>query len=69
MQTTPISNLQQEPLRLQSKIDLFFDNCTIGTLLHRCGIRKIRGVSPREIVRAIFMLPFLGMNFYRGIVQ
>lgn len=69
MQTTPISNLQQEPLRLQSKIDLFFDNCTIGTLLHRCGIRKIRGCSPREIVRAIFMLPFLGMNFYRGIVQ
>lgn len=69
MQATPISNLQQEPWRLQSKIDLFFDNCTIGTLLHRCGIRKIRGVSPREIVRAIFMLPFLGMNFYRGIVQ
>jgi hypothetical protein len=51
-----------------SRIDLFFDNCTIGTLLHRCGIRKVRGASPTDIVRAIFVLPFIGTNFYRGIV-
>jgi hypothetical protein len=28
----------------------------------------MRGAAPKEIVRAIFMLPFFGMNFYRGIV-
>lgn len=68
MNATPISISQQEPSRLLSRIDLFFDNCTVGALLHRCGIRKMRGASPTAIVRAIFVLPFLGVNFYRGIV-
>ena len=68
MNITPISILQQDHSRLISRVDQFFDNCTIGTLLHRCGIRKMRGASPTAIVRAIFMLPFVGANFYRGIV-
>lgn len=68
MNTTPISIPQQDHSRLISRVDQFFDNCTIGTLLHRCGIRKMRGASPTVIVRAIFMLPFVGANFYRGIV-
>lgn len=68
MKITPNSIPQQDPSRLMSRIDQFFDNCTIGTLLHRCGIRKMRGASPTAIVRAIFKLPFIGVNFYRGIV-
>jgi hypothetical protein len=50
-----------------SRIDLFFDVCRIGTLLHRCGISKMRGASPTAIVWAIFALPFLGINSYCGI--
>jgi hypothetical protein len=41
----------------------------IGTLLNRSGISKLRGTSPLALFSAIFMLPFTGQNFYRGIVQ
>lgn len=53
---------------VQSKIDDFFDHFRIGTLLHRCGIRKRHGYSVRSLIQTIFMLPFLGKNFFRGIV-
>lgn len=69
MDTTAKLTDWQAAMRLQGRIDSFFDNCTIGTLLHRCGIRKARGASPLAIVKAIFALPFKGQNFYRGIVQ
>jgi hypothetical protein len=60
---------QQEAIRLNNKIDTFFDNFTIGTLLNRSGIRKLRGVSPVILLKAIFILPFEGNNFFRGIVS
>jgi hypothetical protein len=41
----------------------------IGTILNRSGISKLRGASPLALFSAIFMLPFTGQNFYRGIVQ
>jgi hypothetical protein len=35
---------QQEAIRLDNKIDTFFDNLTIGTSLNRAGIPKLRGL-------------------------
>jgi len=58
----------QEILHVQSKIDSFFDRFRIGTLLHNCGIRKRHGHSVRSLTQAIFTLPFVGKNFFRGIV-
>lgn len=58
---------QQEAIRLHNKIDTFFDNFTIGTLLNKSGIRKTRGISPVTLLKAIFVLPFEGNNFFRGI--
>lgn len=60
---------QQEAKRLESKITSFFDDFKIGTLLNRCGIRKLRGVSPLTLFMSIFVLPFEGNNFFRGIVK
>ena len=41
----------------------------IGTLLHKNGIRKLRGVSPLTLFSVIFSLPFEGVNFSKGIVK
>jgi hypothetical protein len=60
---------QQAARQLHSKIDLFFDNFAIGTLLNRAGIRKLRGASPASLFKAIFMLAFSRENFFRGIVE
>ena len=46
----------------------FFNRFQIGTLLHRCGIRKRHGHSVRSLTEAIFSLPFTRKNFFRGIV-
>lgn len=59
---------QQEAKQLKGKISTFINDCQIGTLMNRCGIRKVRGTSPLKLFTAIFMLPFEGNNFYRGIV-
>jgi hypothetical protein len=59
---------RQEAKRLQGRISSFFGDFQIGTLLNKSGIRKLRGVSPLTLFSAIFMLPFEGNNFYRGIV-
>ena len=60
---------QQEAKHLQSRISSFIGDYQIGTLLNRCGIRKLRGVSPLVLFSAIFQLPFEGNNFFRGIVK
>lgn len=59
---------QQEAMHLQSRISSFISEHQIGTLLNKCGISKLRGVSPLILFSAIFMLPFEGNNFFRGIV-
>ena len=59
---------QQEAKQLQSRISSFFVDFRIGTLLNKSGIRKLRGVSPMTLFSVIFMLPFAGNNFFRGIV-
>jgi hypothetical protein len=63
-----ISSDSQENIHIQSKIDDFFDRFRIGTLLHRCGMRKRHGHGVRSLTQAIFTLPFIGKNFFRGIV-
>ena len=59
---------QQEAKRLQSKIFSFIGDFQIGTLLNKSGVRKMRGTSPLMLFSVIFMLPFEGNNFFRGIV-
>jgi len=60
---------QQAAVHLHNRIDSFFDNFSIGTLLNRAGIRKLRGVSPTLVLKAIFMLPFEGATFFHSIVS
>ena len=55
-------------VNVQNKIDDFFNKFSIGTLLHRCGVRKRHGHSVRSLIETIFTLPFVGKNFFRGIV-
>ncbi len=69
MQTTQFFEAQQATKQLHSRITSFFETFTVGTLLNSSGIRKTRGASPLIIFQAIFMLPFQGDNFFRGIVQ
>jgi hypothetical protein len=64
-----IASESQENIHVQSKIDNFFDRFRIGSLLHRCGIRKRHGHGVRSLTQAIFTLPFVGKNFFRGIVN
>jgi len=63
-----IASKLQDNVHVQSKIDDFFDRFKIGTLLHRCGVQKRHGHGVRSLTQAIFTLPFLGKNFFRGIV-
>jgi hypothetical protein len=68
MDHTSIASQSQDPARVQSKIDDFFGRFKIATLMHRCGMRKHHGHSIRSLTQAIFTLPFVGKNFFRGIV-
>ena len=54
---------------LPGRIDDFMSRFKIGTLLNRAGIRKLRGLSPLLVFRAIFDLAFAGRNIYTGIMQ
>ena len=69
MDSTKQFQEQQEATRLNNKIFSFIADFQIGTLLNKCGIRKVRGASPLSLFNAIFVLPFEGNNFFRGIVN
>ncbi len=49
---------QQETKQLQSRISSFIGDYHVGTLLNKCGIRKLGGVSPLALFSVVFMLPF-----------
>ena len=68
MEHNRIGSEAQDSIHVSSKIHDFFDHFRIGTLLHQCGVRKRHGYSVRSLITAIFALPFLGKNFFRGIV-
>lgn len=58
----------QADIQIQGKIDDFFNKFSIATSLHKCGVRKRHGHSVRSLIMAIFTLPFVQKNFFRGIV-
>ena len=68
MEYNKIVSQTQVNIQVQSKINDFFNRFQIGTLMHRCGVRKRHGHSIHSLTEAIFILPFIGKNFYRGIV-
>ena len=68
MNHTRIASQSQAHIHVQSKIDDFFGRFKIATLMHGCGLRKHHGHSVRSLTEAIFTLPFVGKNFFRGIV-
>ena len=63
-----IASQSQDPVHVQSKIDDFFGRFKVATLMNQCGVRKHHGHSVRSLTKAIFTLPFVGKNFFRGIV-
>ena len=65
---TNIDAETQADIQILGKIDDFFNQFNIATFLHRCGIKKRHGHSVRSLIMAIFTLPFLEKNFFRGIV-
>jgi hypothetical protein len=68
MDHTSIVSQSQDPVHVQDRIDDFFGRFKIATLMHRCGIRKHHGHSVRSLTKPIFTLPFVGKNFFRGVV-
>ena len=58
----------QADICILGKIDDFFNRFKITSTLLRCGIRKRHGHSVRSLIMTIFTLPFVGKNFFRGIV-
>ncbi len=68
MDHTKIVSESQVDIHFHSKIDDFFDRFHIGTTMHRCGVRKRHGHGVRSLMETIFTLPFVGKNFFRGIV-
>jgi hypothetical protein len=69
MDYTQYHQEQQEAKRLHDRISSFLEDFKVGTLLGNSGIRKLRGAKPLPVFSAIFILPFGGNNFSRGIVQ
>jgi len=59
---------QAQEQRLSGSIENFFKEYHMGTLLHQCGIRKCRGISPMIVLHCLFVLSFLGNNIFRHMV-
>jgi hypothetical protein len=59
----------QDKIHQNGQIDPFFNTFTIGTLMDRAGIRKRYGYHVCSLINAIFTLPFIGKNFFRGIIN
>ena len=66
MQRTFTSHdMQANDQYITDRISYFFKQFQLGSLAHRCGIVKSKGVSPTELLLCIFSLPFLRLNLYR----
>ena len=63
-----IASQTQAEVNVLDQIDEFFSHFHVPTVLHRCGVRKRHGYTVRSLIKPIFPLPFLGKNFFRGIV-
>lgn len=66
MQATSIApDVQEKERHVTHRINAFFQQFKIGTLAHRCGITKAKGISPTTILLCLFSLPFQRLNLYR----
>ena len=63
--TSNDKEIQEKEQRITNRINWFFQQFTIGTLAHRCGITKAKGVSPTTLLLCLFSLPFQRLNLYR----
>ncbi len=68
MHHTTNASQSQDTIHINGQIDAFFKTFTIGTLMDRAGIRKRHGYHVCSLIKTIFTLPFVGKNFFRGIV-
>lgn len=68
MHHTTNASQSQDTIQINGQIDAFFKSFTIGTLMDRAGIRKRHGYHVCSLIKTIFTLPFIGKNFFRGIV-
>ena len=68
MTHSSIDSETQAGICIVDKIDDFFKQFDIASTLHQCGIRKRHGYCVRSLIKIIFTLPFVGKNFFRGIV-
>ncbi len=68
MHHTTNASQSQATIQINSQFEAFFKCFTIGTLLDRAGIRKRHGYCVCSLIKTIFTLPFIGKNFFRGIV-
>src|SRR5512138_2084614 len=67
MQNTEL--ISNEKVRnLFSNINSFFDFFGVDKILRQSNIKKVRGARVLDILTKMMELPFLGMNYYRGIV-
>jgi len=64
MTTTRSQETNQD---VDGRVSEFFSRFKIGTLLSRCGIRKMRGIRPLVVLRTIFDLAFQGRNIFTGV--
>lgn len=65
---TSLSNKQIQQ-QYQCTFQTFWYSFNIPTILNRCRIRKVKGYAAKDIFYTLFTLPFLGMNFYNGIIN
>ena len=63
MDHSKFTSQSQADIHALGQIDAFFNRLRIGTLLHRCGIRKRHGHSVRSLTQTIFTLSFTGRIF------
>ena len=68
MHHTTKTSQSQDTIHINGQIEAFFKTFTIGTLMDRTGIRKRHGYHVCSLIKTIFTLPFIGKNFFRGIV-
>ncbi len=63
-----LSNDQVQSQHL-CKIERFWSSFNIPTILNRCRIRKAKGFAAKDIFHSLFSIPFLGMNFFNGVID
>ena len=68
MTHSSIGSQTQAGICIFDKIDVFFKKFNIASALHQCGVRKRSGHCVSSLIKTIFTLPFVGKNFFRGIV-